>query len=147
MCPAAPDRPDRVDDKSGGQTIAARNFRFTGSTTSQCPAFREQFRAGSAVNRAIDSAAAQQASIRGIHNGIDLELRDVAADNVDLSGTAQNVSDRSSGRSRRQSPVYFVGHRFILYDRAISFPLAAHRLRRCIGKHPTERQRHLLIFQ
>jgi hypothetical protein len=45
------------------------------------------------VNRAIDSAAAEKSRICGIHNGIDLEFRDVATDNVDATGRAQTVSN------------------------------------------------------
>src|SRR5439155_13403858 len=99
------------------------------------------------MNRAVHSASAEKRGIGGIHNGIDLDLRDVAADNVDLGQRAQSISDRSSGRSRRQSSAYFIGYRFILYDRTIAVPLAAHRLRRGIGKHPTKRQRNVPIFQ
>ena len=61
------------------------------------------------MNRSVNSAAAEKRRISGIHDGIDLELRDVTAGNVDLNVRAQNVSDRSSGRSRRQSSVYFTG--------------------------------------
>ncbi len=78
------------------------------------------------MNRAVNSAAAEKRRIGGIHNGIDLDLRDVAADNVDLSGTAQIVSDRSSGRNRWQSPAYFVGRSFVSDDNAVEIPLPTH---------------------
>ena len=99
MFAAAPDRPDGVNDEARWQTISARDFRFSGLTTTQRSTFGDQFRSGSVVNCAIDSAAAEQRRICGIHNGIDLELRDVAADNVDVGGRTQSVSDRSSWRS------------------------------------------------
>ena len=115
MFSAAPDRADGVNDEPRWQTISASQFRLAGLTTAQRSAFGEQFGAGGAMNRAIHSAAAEKRRICGVHNGIDFELRDVAAKNLDFSGTAQSVGDRGSRRNRRQSPVYIVGHRFILY--------------------------------
>ena len=97
MFPAAPDRPDRVNDKARRQTIAASNFRFPGLTTAQRSTFREQFGAGRAMNRAINSAAAKKRRICCIHDGIDLELRDVAADEFDLSRRAQNSATEVQG--------------------------------------------------
>src|SRR6266446_2048939 len=85
VCPAAPDRPDRVNDELSGQTIGASNFRFAGSTTAECPAFHEQVRAGRAMNRAIDSSAAEKRCVRRVHNSIDIELRDVAAVDFELA--------------------------------------------------------------
>src|SRR5437899_12177182 len=106
MFPATPNRPDRVNHKASGQTISASNFCFARLTTAECSTFGEQFRSGSAVNRAVHPAAAEKCCICGVHAAIDIELRDVAADNVDLSGGAQSVSDCSSGHSRRQSSAY-----------------------------------------
>jgi hypothetical protein len=37
------------------------------------------------MNHAVDSAAAEKCRIRRVHNRIDLELRDVAADDIDFS--------------------------------------------------------------
>src|SRR5205814_2504689 len=91
------------------QIISASDFRVPGLTTAERSTFGEQFSSGSAVNRAVHPAAAEKRRVSRIHNGIDLELRDVAADDVDLSESAQSVSDRSSERGRRQSPVYFTG--------------------------------------
>ena len=147
MVSAAPDRPDGVNDEPRWQAISASDFRFAGLTTAECSTFGEQFGTGSTMNRAVHSAAAEKCRVCRVHNRIDFKLRDVPADNLDFGGRAQSVSDRGSRRSRRQSSVYFLGHRFILYERTIIFPLAAHRLRCCIGKHPPERQRNVLIFQ
>src|SRR5438876_57100 len=97
MFPAALDRPDRVNDKARRQTIAASNFRFPGLTTAQRSTFREQFGAGRAMNRAINSAAAKKRRICGIHDGIDLELRDIPADDFDLSRRAQNSATEVQG--------------------------------------------------
>jgi hypothetical protein len=42
------------------------------------------------MNCAIHSPAAEKRGVRRVHDGVDIELRDVAADDVDLSGRAQN---------------------------------------------------------
>ncbi len=123
MFPAVPDRPDRVNDKASRQTIAASNFRFPGLTTAQRSTFREQFGAGRAMNHAIDSAAAKKRRVSRVHNRVDVDFCDIPADDFDLSRRAQNVGDRSSGRSRRQSPVYFLGRSFVPDDNAIEIPL------------------------
>jgi hypothetical protein len=75
------------------------------------------------MNCAIHSATAKKRRVCGVHNGTDLELRDIPADNIDLSERAQNIRHRSSGRSRRQSPAYFVGRSFVPDDNAIKIPL------------------------
>ena len=58
-------------------------FASPGSTTAQCAAFGEQFGACSAVNRAIDSAAAEKRRVCRVHNGINVEFSDVAVDDLD----------------------------------------------------------------
>src|ERR1700730_9354822 len=83
MCPVAPDRPDRVNNKSGRQMMAARNFSFAGPTAAECPAFREQFTAGNAVNCPVDSATTEKCRVCRVHYGVHFELRDVAADALD----------------------------------------------------------------
>src|SRR6266567_1221359 len=74
MFPAAPDRPDRVNDKAGRQTIAASNFRFPRLTTAQRSTFREQFGAGRAMNRAIDSAATEKCCVSRVYNRVDIDF-------------------------------------------------------------------------
>ena len=85
MCPGTPDRSDGVDDESSGQTIATSDFRFTGFTAAKRTAFRKQLRSSGAMNRSVDSAAADKRRVRRVHNGIDLELRDIAADDIDFA--------------------------------------------------------------
>jgi hypothetical protein len=57
---------------------------LTGFTTSQRAAFGEQFGAGGTVNRAIDTATAEERCICRVNNGINLEFRDVAAEDFDF---------------------------------------------------------------
>src|SRR5437867_948953 len=85
VLPAAPDRSDGVNDESSGQTIATSDFRFAGFTAAKRAAFREQFMSSGAMNRAIDSAAAEQRRVRRVHNGIHRALRDIAAHDIDLA--------------------------------------------------------------
>jgi hypothetical protein len=39
------------------------------------------------MNRAIDSAAAEKRRVRRVHNRVNIEFRDVAADNVNFANT------------------------------------------------------------
>ena len=85
ICPAAPDRSDGVNYESSGQTIATSDFRFAGFTAAKRTAFPEQFRSSGAMNRPIDSSAAEKRRIRRIHNGINIEFRDIPAGDIDLA--------------------------------------------------------------
>jgi hypothetical protein len=80
-----PDRSDGVDDESSGQTIRTSDFRFAGFTAAKCTAFREQFRSSGAMNRSVDSAAAEKRRIRRVHNRVNLEFRDIPADDIDFA--------------------------------------------------------------
>jgi len=81
---SSPNRANCVNDKTRRQTISASNFRCTGSTTAEGPAVRKQLRASPAVNRAIDSATAEERSVRRVYDGIDIEFRDIPLDDLDL---------------------------------------------------------------
>ena len=81
---SSPNRANCVNDITGGQTMSASNFRFTGSATAEGPTFREQLRASPAVNRAIDSATAEERRVRRVYDGIDIEFRDIALDDLYL---------------------------------------------------------------
>jgi hypothetical protein len=80
MFPATPNGSDSVNHEASEQTICAGNFRLAGFTTAECAAFGEQFGAGGAVNRAIDTATAEKRRVCRVHNGINLELCDIAAE-------------------------------------------------------------------
>src|SRR6266480_5730493 len=76
-----------MNNEPSGQTISSSDFRSAGWTTAQRPAFGEQFRAGSAMNCAIDSSATEKCGVRRVHNGIDFELSDIAADNLNFAAS------------------------------------------------------------
>ena len=63
--------------------IAAANLRLAGLATAQRAAFGEQLGACRAVNRAIDSAAAEERRVCRVHNRINVQFSDVALDDLD----------------------------------------------------------------
>src|SRR5437899_5262855 len=115
MFPAAPDRPDRVNDKARRQTIAASNFRFPGLTTAQRSTFGDQFGAGRAVNRAINSAAAKKRRVSRVHNRVDVDFCDIPADDFDLSRRAQNSATEVQGAGGGK--VRFISSAAVLFQR------------------------------
>ena len=74
---AAPDRPDRMNDVPGLEAIAAGDLGGTGVATAQRLALGQQLRSGGAMDGAVDAAAAEQRPVRCIHDGVDVERRDV----------------------------------------------------------------------
>jgi hypothetical protein len=65
--------------------MATSDFRFAGFTAAERTAFREQFRSSGAMDRAVDSAAAEKRRVRRVHNRVNLELRDIPADDIDFA--------------------------------------------------------------
>jgi hypothetical protein len=78
------------------QFISASDLRFAGLTPAECSTFCEQFGSSGAMNRAIDSTAAEKCRVRGIHDGINMQGRNIAADDVDVHGI---IVARRIGRS------------------------------------------------
>jgi hypothetical protein len=81
---SSPNRADCVNDKTRRQTKSASDFRFTGSTTPKGPAFCKQLSSSGAMNRAIDSATAEERRVRRVYDRIDIEFRDIALNDLDL---------------------------------------------------------------
>src|SRR5204862_6742611 len=75
---AAPYRTDRMNDMPGWQPIAAGEPCLSRWAAADLAALGEEFRAGGAVNRAIDPAAAEQRGIGGIDDRVDLPAGDIA---------------------------------------------------------------------
>lgn len=86
-----PEGADGVDNKTRGQIVSASDFRFTRLATAECPALREKLRSSGAMNGAIDSAAAKQRRIGRVHNCIDGECGNIAANDCS--------NDETPGRS------------------------------------------------
>src|SRR5216683_1912523 len=60
-----------------GKAIAASEPSLTGRAAADLAAFLQELGAGSAMNRAIDSAAAEEGGVRGVDDRVNRELRDV----------------------------------------------------------------------
>src|SRR6266436_10446850 len=83
---APPDRPDRVDDVGGRQTIPAGEPRLPRWTAAQSTAFGKKLRSRSPVDRAIDPTAAEQRGVRRIDDRIDPQAGDVPRGQADAGG-------------------------------------------------------------
>src|SRR2546430_7217095 len=79
-----PNWADSVNNEARGQIVSASNFCFARATAAETPTFLQQFRSRRTMNGAVDSAAAEQRGVGGVHNRIEFEFGDVAADDVDL---------------------------------------------------------------
>ena len=79
---AMPHRTDRMDDVFCREPIAARDLRRARLAAAERTAFGEQFRSGRAMDRAVDAATAEQRAVRGVHDRIDLQGRDVGDEDV-----------------------------------------------------------------
>src|SRR5882672_10794384 len=72
--------------------MAAGNLRLAGFTTSERAAFRKQFEACRAVNRAVDTATAEERRVCRVHNRIRVELCDIAPQDFDFGHTTVFLS-------------------------------------------------------
>jgi hypothetical protein len=84
-----------VDHVAGGQVVATGDARFAGRAPVgiALDAFGEQVTTGGAVDRAVDPAAAAQPTVRGVDDGVDRLLRQVALDTLDaFEGGAQGLT-------------------------------------------------------
>ena len=79
----APNRANSVNDPARGKIVAFGDLRLARRAAIQSTALFQELRACRTVNRAIDSAAAQQRRVGGIHDGIHFLIRDVAIHNFD----------------------------------------------------------------
>ena len=86
--PAVPDRADGVNDPLRRQVEAGRDPHLpgraphAGGDLGDRPAGRRQPRPGGAVDRPVHPAAPQHPFVRRVHDGIDRQRRDVAADDA-----------------------------------------------------------------
>jgi len=69
---AAPYRADGMDDKSARQPVTSRDSRLAGRTSADGTALGQQFRPGGPVSGTVDATAAQERTVSGIDNGINL---------------------------------------------------------------------------
>ena len=103
---AVPHRADRMDDVLRRQPVAARHFRRTGLAAAERAAFGEQVRPGSAMDRAVDTAAAEQRPVRRVHDRVDGKRRDVRDEDL-AGGRAGGEGEEGSSHChalRRHAP-------------------------------------------
>src|SRR5262249_9069083 len=99
---AAPDRADGMNDPARGQGMATRESHLTGRAAAESATLLEQSRARGAVNRAVHAAAAEQARVGGVDDGIDIERRDVVAH--ELHAQQRHVSMLRTTSQRPSAP-------------------------------------------
>src|SRR4051812_25993332 len=83
MSAAAPHRPYGVNHPSCRQIVAPRNLCIPGRTSIKLFAFSHETGTCGFVDRAVDTAATQQRSVRGIHDRIDVKPCYIAFDDLD----------------------------------------------------------------
>ena len=107
---AGPDRADGVDHVTRRQPEAGRHDRVAGRTRAGRSGRGRQLRTGRPMDRAIDPAAAGQAAVRGVDDGIEVERRDVGDDDLEVDAHAGPARRRlarapiSVSRRGRRSP-------------------------------------------
>jgi hypothetical protein len=72
-----------MNDKSGGQAITFSQFRLAGLATVVQTALAEKFRAGSAMDCAIDPSATKQRAVGGVDDNVNGQGCDVRLENYD----------------------------------------------------------------
>ena len=87
MVPSLPHGPDGMNDAACRQIKARAKLCFTGATPIQGATIIQQHRTGSRMNSAIHPAAAQQAGIGRINNGVYLQCCYICTDNFNHGKT------------------------------------------------------------
>ena len=100
---APPHRSDGVDDPRRAEPEAGRRLCVTDRATAQLAARGEQLWTGGAVDRAVDSAAAQQRRVRGVHDRVDRLAGDVASDDLEIHGARMALVSRRRAAGRAGS--------------------------------------------
>src|SRR5262249_22628654 len=100
LAAAAPHRPDRVDDVLGFETIAAGDLGRAGGAAAERATLGEKVRGGGAVDGAIDAAAAEQRSVGGVDDGLDIEGGDVGDADLEPRGSDFGGEEGSAHRRR-----------------------------------------------
>ena len=77
MIAATPHRPDGVDDELRGQPVPFRDLRLTCLAAAEQAALVNKLGSGSAVDRTIHTAAAEQRGVRGVDDRVDFKSGDV----------------------------------------------------------------------
>jgi hypothetical protein len=68
------------------EAVAAGDLGGAGLPAAQFAALRQQTGAGGAVDRSVDSTAAEQRAVGGIDDGVNVELGDVGDHDLEAAG-------------------------------------------------------------
>ena len=93
---AMPDRSDGMNDMSRRKPVAMGDLGVAGLAATKRAAFGEQPGPGCAMDRAIDSAAAQQRAIRGVDDGVNAQCGDIGDDDFEPRRTDVARSQRQA---------------------------------------------------
>ncbi len=75
---ASPDRTDRVNHMPRREPVTGCHLSLSRSTAIEFSTLLEKCRPRSAVNRAVDTASAEQGVVGSIYDGVYVQLRDIA---------------------------------------------------------------------
>jgi len=99
---AVPDRADGVDDVVDGEPAGAGDPGVAGGAPLEPSAFLQERRAGGAVDGSVDPAAAQQAGVGGVDDGVGLRVR---GDVAEVQGDERHGGESGRpGSNRRPQP-------------------------------------------
>ena len=102
-CASAPHGPDRVQHVLRGELAGARRLHVARRATAEVATLVEDGGAARTVNRAVDTASAEQCGVRRVDDRVDLLFRDVAEDELDHR-PAGAVRKNAGGRFARDGP-------------------------------------------
>ncbi len=94
MAAAVPDRADDVDHMARRQPVTAGDPGIAGVAAAERFTFGEQFGTGRAMDRTVDTAAAEQGGVGGVDDRVDGERGDVGDD--DLTGRRADLADEGA---------------------------------------------------
>ena len=77
LAAAVPDRAYGMNHMPRRQPVTSGDFGIAGRAAMERAALGKQFRAGRAMDRAIDAAAAEQRSVGGVDDGVNAKRRDI----------------------------------------------------------------------
>lgn len=95
---AMPDRPHGMYDVASRKVLALRQLRLSCSTASKTTTFLLQLRSGHSMNRAAHTAARKECFICGVHDGVDVQCRDVGLNRAQRRGHGSKLQPTVAGR-------------------------------------------------
>ena len=91
VVPAPPHRSHGVDHPAGREAVAAGGLGVAGGAPAEAPALGQQARAGRPVDGAVDPAAAEQAGVGRVDDGVGGQPGDVRPDSHEGRTGARHI--------------------------------------------------------